>query len=192
MLSQPIFGPPPSSPPDYAALSQHGFARTQVWTLEKVVMDRAEGVSVRLNAPPPPSSFSHKYQLSYVVTLTRSQLSTDIHIMNRGDDDFIFQALLHGYLAVPDVSKISITGLDQGVAYFDKADGKKMKTWQGGALTIDKETDSWAVIYASETEQARVFHKVPSQELKLDYGSGSSLNVRWKGFEEWVELDDAN
>lgn len=105
-------------------------------------MDRKEGVSIRLSAPAPPESFPHNYTLTYVVTLTAHQLSTDVHVTNNGDKDFIFQALLHSYLAVPDVSKISITGLDSGVAYFDKADGRKMKQWSGGALTIDKETDA--------------------------------------------------
>lgn len=117
------------------------FARTQMWKLEHIIMDRKEGVSIRLLAPAPPSSFQHKYRLSYVVTLTAHQLSTDVHITNEDDKDFIFQALLHGYLAVPDASKISITGLDKGVQYFDKADGKKMKTWPGGPLKIEGETD---------------------------------------------------
>ena len=105
-------------------------------------MDRKEGVSIRLAAPAPPNSFPHNYTLTYVVTLTAHQLSTDVHITNNGDKDFIFQALLHTYLAVPDASKISITGLDKGVAYFDKAGGRQMKQWSGGALTIDKETDA--------------------------------------------------
>ncbi|CAD6571696.1 MAG: hypothetical protein TREMPRED_000351 [Tremellales sp. Tagirdzhanova-0007] len=167
----PIFGPPPSSPPEYAALSQHGFARTQVWKLEHVIMDRKEGVSIRLAAPAPPNSFPHNYTLTYVVTLTAHQLSTDVHITNNGDKDFIFQALLHTYLAVPDASKISITGLDKGVAYFDKAGGRQMKQWSGGALTIDKETDA-------------VFHSLPSPELKLEDGTGSVLIVRFRGFED--------
>lgn len=104
-------------------------------------MDRKEGVSVRLLAPPPPSSFPHKYRLSFVVTLTAHQLSTDIHVTNEDEKDFIFQALLHNYLAVPDANKISMTGLDEGVAYYDKADGGKMKTWGGGPLRIQGETD---------------------------------------------------
>jgi glucose-6-phosphate 1-epimerase len=140
--SQPIFGPPPSSPPEYASLSQHGFARTQIWTLEKVVMDRKEGVSIRLIAPSPPESFPHSYRLNYVVTLTAHQLSTDIHLLNNGDKDFMFQALLHNYLAVPDSSKISISGLDSGTKYYDKAGGGKMAEWAGGPLRIDKEVDS--------------------------------------------------
>ena len=45
----PCFGPP--SHPEHARLSQHGFARNQVWTCESVVADDASGVSVRLSEP---------------------------------------------------------------------------------------------------------------------------------------------
>ncbi|WVR03520.1 hypothetical protein IAU60_000512 [Kwoniella sp. DSM 27419] len=166
----PIFGPPPTSPPEYAALSQHGFARTQNWTLESTVMDRPEGVSVRLRAPGPPSDFEHKYKLSYVVTLTENQLSTDVHIVNEDDKDFIFQTLLHTYLAVPDSSKIKISGIDKGTTYKDKVLGK-VEQWDGSDLSIDREID-------------RVYQKIPSQELKLDDGAGSGFVVRFRGFED--------
>lgn len=142
LTAQPIFGPPPSSPPEYAALSQHGFARTQTWTLDKILMDREEGISVRLLAPPPPASFNHSYKLAYVITLAPHQLVTDLHLTNTSSsEDFIFQALLHNYLAVPDANKLQITGLDKGVDYKDKVLGGKLCTWEGGVLTIEGETD---------------------------------------------------
>ncbi|KAL7418802.1 hypothetical protein Q5752_006485 [Cryptotrichosporon argae] len=167
----PIFGPPPSSPPEYAALSQHGFARTQTWTLEAVVMDRPEGVSVRLVAPAPPASFAHSYKLAYVVTLAAHQLSTDVHVVNTGADTFKFQALLHNYLAVPEATKIRITGIDAGTQYKDKTLGGKVDTAPGGELVIDRELD-------------RVYQKVPSQEIKVDDGHGSGFAVRFRGFED--------
>lgn len=169
----PIFGPPPSSPPEYAALPQHGFARTSNWTLDKIVMDRPEGVSVRLLAPDAPSSFGHTYKLAYVVTLTAHQLSTDIHVTNTGSEEFIFQALLHNYLAVPDVSKIKITGIDNGTTRRDKVKGGAITQYQGGDLVIDQEVDS-------------VFFKVPSKEIHVDDGAGSGFKVRIRGFEDYT------
>jgi len=167
----PIFGPPPSSPPEYAALKQHGFVRSQTWTLDAVVMDRDEGVSVRLTAPPPPSDFPHKYKLSYVVTLTAHQLSTDLHIVNLGSEPFIFQALLHSYLAVPDSSKLTITGMDKGMEYRDKVLGGKMMVWQQESLAVDQEID-------------RVYYNVPSREIKVDDGFGGGFTTRFRGFED--------
>lgn len=107
-------------------------------------MDRPEGVSVRLLAPPPPAEFKHDYRLSYVVTLARHQLSTDLHVVNTStSEDFKFQALLHNYLAVPDVSKIKITGIEKGTQYVDKVQNFKRETWDGGALEINKQVDRW-------------------------------------------------
>lgn len=44
----PCFGAP--THPDHAKLSQHGFARNEIWELDKVVMDNEAGVSVKLGA----------------------------------------------------------------------------------------------------------------------------------------------
>ena len=107
-------------------------------------MDRPEGVSVRFTAPPAPadSGFPHPFKLAYVVTLAPHQLSTDVHIVNTSDkDDFIFQALLHTYLAVPDASKIKITGVDKGVTYKDKTQGMIEVQSTGEPIVIDKEVD---------------------------------------------------
>ncbi|WRT63744.1 uncharacterized protein IL334_000667 [Kwoniella shivajii] len=168
----PIFGPPPSSPAEYASLSQHGFARNQTWKLDKIVMDRPEGVSIRFLAPSPPSSFQHAYKLAYVVTLTEHQLSTDVHIVNESEEqEFKFQALLHSYLAIPDSSKIKITGIDKQTNYKDKIlDGQILQS-DGGELVIDKPID-------------RVYQKVPSQEIHVDDGAGSGFKVRFRGFED--------
>lgn len=149
---QPIFGPPPSSPPEYASLKQHGFARTQTWKLDKILLDRDEGVSVRLVAPPPPDSFPHAFELRYVVTLAAHQLVCDLHVLNTGKEDFKFQALLHSYLAVPDISKVSIQGLDEGVSFKDKVRGGAVDTAPGGPLTFKAETDRSEEIRATLTE----------------------------------------
>jgi len=169
----PVFGAPPSSPPEYAALKQHGFARNLTWTLDSTVMDRPEGVSVRFKAPALPSSidFKHSFDLIYVVTLSKHELSTDLHVRNTGDEDFKFQSLLHTYLAVPSAKDLKVSGLEKGQKYKDKTRGMNDFEWEGGDLTINKEVDS-------------VFHKVPSQLLKLDYGDGTGLEVKFKGFED--------
>lgn len=102
---------------------------------------------MRFTAPPPPSSFAHSYKLAYVVTLAPHQLSTDLHIVNTSDtDDFIFQALLHTYLAVPDASKIKITGLDKGVTYKDKTKGMIEAQSTGEPMVIDQEVDRYVML----------------------------------------------
>lgn len=140
-----MFGPPPSSPPEYAALKQHGFARSEVWKVDKILLDNEDGVSVRFAPPPTPASFPHKFELFYVVTLAPHQLVCDVHVKNTGSEDFKFQALLHSYLAVPDATKVSITGIDAGVTYKDKILGGETGTAPGGALVVDRPLDRCVV-----------------------------------------------
>lgn len=99
-------------------------------------MDRDEGVSVRFLAPPPPKEFEHKYKLAYVVTLSAHELVTDVHITNQGTDDFIFQTLLHNYLAVDDITKVSVDGVDKGVKYRSKVHDNKHFDWEGGPVKV--------------------------------------------------------
>jgi len=106
-------------------------------------MDRDSGVSVRFTAPAAPAEFGHKYKLAYVVTLTEHELSTDVHVTNEGDDDFIFQTLLHTYIAVPDASKIAITGIDKGTKYLDKIAGGTFAESDGQAIKIEGPVDRW-------------------------------------------------
>ena len=114
-------------------------------------MDRPEGVSVRFKAPAPPAGFDHKHDLTYVVTLTAHQLSTDLHVTNTGTEDFKFQALLHNYLAVPDASKLMVEGLQKGQMWKDKTEGFKEKEWPGGPLKISKEQDGLVAVPYSST-----------------------------------------
>ena len=107
------------------------------------MMDRPEGVSVRFKAPALPSTidFKHSFDLTYVVTLTKHELSTDLHVRNTGEEDFKFQSLLHTYLAVPSVKDLKVSGLAKGLTYTDKTRDKKDFEWEGGDLVIDKEVD---------------------------------------------------
>lgn len=104
-------------------------------------MDRPEGVSVRFLAPGPPKGFDHKYKLAYVVTLSAHELCTDVHIVNEGTEDFIFQTLLHNYLAVDDIKKVTVTGVDEGVRYRSKVHDNQFFNWQGGDVKVDGPLD---------------------------------------------------
>lgn len=44
----PCFGAP--THPEHSKLGQHGFARSEAWSLDSVVMDNEAGISVRLSA----------------------------------------------------------------------------------------------------------------------------------------------
>lgn len=179
LTSQPTFGPAPSADNDpslkyHSKMPQHGFARTTVWELSSTVMDRPDGVSVRFTLPiteEVKAKFPLAFELSYVVTLSHHQLSTDLHVKNPGEEPLKFQALLHTYVAVPDAKKLKVEGLDKGLTYRDKVDNGTEKKWEGGPLMIDKETDL-------------VWYETGDVELKIDHGNGSGVKCRIRGFEE--------
>ncbi|TDL28444.1 galactose mutarotase-like protein [Rickenella mellea] len=128
----PFFGPPTKE--QHAGLPQHGFARSSWWSWDKcTILDKDSGVSVRLTFQPAVSVTHDSVRLTYVVTLTEHQLSTNLHVENTSESDqakaIEFQALLHNYIAAP-ASEATVVGL-KGLQYTDKTDGafpRKLET----------------------------------------------------------------
>ncbi|TFK41147.1 galactose mutarotase-like domain-containing protein [Crucibulum laeve] len=124
----PCFGAP--THPDHSKLSQHGFARSEVWSwYGATVMDNEAGVSVRLTLAPTDrikAVYSSLFHLNYVVTLAEHQLSTDLHVENTSTSkDFPpkpleFQALLHNYIRAPS-DQVLVVPL-KGLHYYDKTE----------------------------------------------------------------------
>ncbi|GAW03637.1 galactose mutarotase-like protein [Lentinula edodes] len=141
----PCFGAP--THPDHSRLSQHGFARSEVWKWDGLVMDNEAGVSVRLTLEPTSkitAVYSKPFHLTYVVTLAEHQLSTDLHVKNASTSDILeFQALFHNYIRVPSSNDVLIHPL-QNLRYFDKTDpvhqGLKTETRTG--VDVKESTDS--------------------------------------------------
>lgn len=128
------------------------------------VMDHAVGVSVKLSEYHTECSFfcSHRasphilafipyksltddaVHLSYVVTLSEHQLSTDLHVTNTSSfplsKPLSFQALLHTYLLCPSQS-IRVTNL-KGLIYTDKTvAGTPRKTEERDLVDVKEFTD---------------------------------------------------
>ncbi|KZS92986.1 galactose mutarotase-like protein [Sistotremastrum niveocremeum HHB9708] len=137
----PIFGPPQRE--EHSKLSQHGFARSEVWTFDRVLLDDDAGVSVKLVLNPSPAAtakFPNPFKLSYVVTLAEHQLSTDLHVENPGPSTLTFQALLHTYHRGP-AQLAAVTPL-KGLTYIDKVRDAGRFTEDREAVDVHKFTDS--------------------------------------------------
>ncbi|KAI0778185.1 galactose mutarotase-like protein [Trametes elegans] len=114
----PNFGAP--THPDHAKLSQHGFARNNVWKFSKTVMDNEAGLEPNDDIK---AQFDHPFLLDYVVTLAEHQLTTDLHVKHIGlstTPAFEFQALFHNYIRAP-ANDVLISPLT-GVSYYDKTE----------------------------------------------------------------------
>ncbi|KAK7473135.1 hypothetical protein VKT23_001236 [Stygiomarasmius scandens] len=146
----PCFGAP--AHPDHMALSQHGFARNSVWKWDgKAVTDDDHSVSVHLTLEPTPEiteKYKKPFHLTYVVTLTEYELSTDLHVKNTSTstayppDNLEFQALFHNYIRAP-ANQVLITPL-KGLKYFDKVDTSfdGLKTEERAGVDVRNSTDS--------------------------------------------------
>uniref|UniRef100_A0A0W0FRW4 Glucose-6-phosphate 1-epimerase n=1 Tax=Moniliophthora roreri TaxID=221103 RepID=A0A0W0FRW4_MONRR len=141
----PAFGAPPHAHPEHVKLGQHGFARSEIWTFDSIVLDSESGVSVRLTLAPTPriqEVYSRPFQLAFVVTLGEYQLSTDLHVYNPTSEPLEFQALLHNYIRCP--SDAATIAPLRGKRYFDKTDREHqgLKTEMRTAVDVRKWTDN--------------------------------------------------
>lgn len=134
----PCFGAP--THPQHSKLSQHGFARNSVWSLDTTAVETGVGVSVgfskqhpnpvcdiadHLSALQPNDAikavYDHPFHLTYVVTLSQYQLSAELHVKNTSPSDAIeFQALFHNYIRA--VANDTLVSPLIGKSYYDKTD----------------------------------------------------------------------
>ena len=118
----------------------HGFVRTAPWELvdESVTEDDATFVH-RISSD---TARSPHWPYRYAVQLRSrfgQQLELDLTTTNLSEEPFEYEEALHAYLAVGDISRVSVDGLD-GTSYFDKVTGDERQ--HSGSLTFGGETDA--------------------------------------------------
>jgi glucose-6-phosphate 1-epimerase len=134
-LCWPWFGPHPANPHARA----HGFARTRAWTLESIDATRLE-TRVRLSLSSDDESralWPHDFALTLEARFGAA-LDIALTTRNTGDAPFTITEALHTYLAVDDVGRAVVTGLD-GAPFADKVHGGAHV--QRGPLLFTAETD---------------------------------------------------
>jgi glucose-6-phosphate 1-epimerase len=134
----PWFGPKAGDP----SAPVHGVARISAWNMDGATLEADGTVNVRLSldcgalaSPHVP----HDLRLAYELRLGR-ELSMALTVRNPSDAPAAFEEALHSYLAVGDVRRVSVAGLE-GAAYLDKVDGAKRKTQAEALIAIAGETD---------------------------------------------------
>jgi glucose-6-phosphate 1-epimerase len=117
----------------------HGFARTAAWQRTGVVDDVAATgrleVRHRLTSD---GVASAPFTADLVSEFTPEHLRVGLTVTNTGIADFSYEEALHTYLAVSDIARISLDGLD-GCTYLDKVGGGEQV--QAGPVRFTGETD---------------------------------------------------
>lgn len=163
----PQFGP--------GEIQQHGFARNVNWTVKSMT-----DTSVELELLPSDYTkemWDKPFACTFTVTLEDEQLSTSMAVTNTAEegDAFDFQAALHSYYTVSELSNLEISGSFEGKEFLNKlvGDEGEMQKEERSVLTIGEEYD-------------RVYMGV-NDPVVSDKGTGKALSVlNTAGWEDTV------
>jgi len=102
-------------------LPAHGFVRDQQWQIVKT--QKLDDGSTKVILEISHNQYSlklwpYKFKLQIAITIS-SSLKVELMTENLDDKPFTISQALHSYLAIGDVNKIEVTGLD-GLSYLDK------------------------------------------------------------------------
>jgi D-hexose-6-phosphate mutarotase len=171
----------------------HGPARLAAWSLEAATVDTAGDVNLVFGlADVAAAGWPAGGVLRYHVGLG-SALRLALEVENRGPGPFVFEEALHTYLAVDDVERISVTGLE-GAAFLDETEGFARKRDRAAPLVVRGETDR---IYDETRATCVVRDPVARRRLEI-VKTGSAATVVWNpgaaralpdlGGDEWLRF----
>lgn len=151
----------------------HGLLRTATWTPatargEEVLAWTLSSVDLqdRAGAEHLPGPF----EVRYGVSLHGDDLGLLLEVHNPGTTAYRVEAALHTYLAVADLARAEVHGLD-GVPYLDKVTGTREV--QDGPVRFDGETDN-------------VYDGTGAPGLVLHDGAGGRVELRTEGATQTV------
>ena len=153
----------------------HGFARTAAWERRGVTSDRSGAGRFEVRHTLTADDFdSPPFSAELVSEFTPDQLQVSLTVTNTGEADFTYEEALHTYLAVDDISRVGLDGLD-GCQYLDKAAGAEpVQATQAGSVRFSGEVDR---LYAHTGD---VVVDDPGWGRRILVGkSGSATTVVW-------------
>ncbi len=120
----------------------HGFARTADWQRVSLIDDVATTGRLEVRHRLTSDGFdSAPFTAVLDAEFTSGHLRVALSVTNTGQADFTFEEALHTYLAVSDIARISLDGLD-GCSYQDKVAGTGASPQvQAGPVRFTGETD---------------------------------------------------
>ncbi|KAH0408990.1 galactose mutarotase-like protein, partial [Aureobasidium melanogenum] len=123
-------------------------------------------------------AWSYDFSLQYSVTLSKDGLQTMLNVRNQGDKPFDFQTLFHTYFAIPDISKVKVTGLS-GVKYIDKILNATEHDSQGNELRFEGTVDRVYKSFSQDTTSILVDDK-PRLDVIRDNMQDTVIWNPWK------------
>jgi len=173
----PWFGPRSDGKPG----PSHGFVRTLDWTVENACL-RSDG-KVEITFVLRPSDVARgfgygAFHLRYRVSIG-AELELELDARNDAEEPLACEEALHTYLAVGDVTKALVFGLD-GTTYLDKTDGCQRKTLDGRPVRFSKEIDQ---VHFGAKGACVIHDPVWNRQIVIEK-IGSHTTVLWN---PWIE-----
>lgn len=165
-LCWPWFGPDPHG----LGRPNHGFARTQRWTLLQSDDTPTGETHITLGLSDTPESralWPHTFELTLEITVG-STLALALTTRNTGTAPFDITQALHSYFAVADLAQATVNGLE-GCAYIDNATGARgALRQQAGAVRFEAEVD-------------RIYTNIPPELALVDGAGQRTLRIASTG-----------
>lgn len=162
---------------DNPTLPQHGFARTELWTVVLEEEIDAQHTHIQLQLQPNPHTLEQwPYLFDLYLDITISDtLSIALTTTNTDTKPFEISTALHTYFSISDINTISVKGLD-AKAYYNALNGDTYM--QHGDIVIEEEVDR---VYFDASETITLL----DGDFKVNiHQEGSNSLVVWN---PWIE-----
>ena len=154
----------------------HGFARTSVWTVDRVHLSPDGDVHATFSLGPGDVSRSLGYD--HFHTTLEFRIGRDLHVAmtvtNQGAEPMPFEEGLHSYYAVADVPAARLDGL-RGSTYLDKRDNMIRKVQRETTFAFTRDVDQTHV----HTADPLVLHDPAAKRSIHIQKDGSQTTVIW-------------
>ena len=156
---------------DRGPLSQHGFARTQAWSLTSASESElgSEVIFALESSPQSLALWPGVFRLELIIAIGGPRLDVQFRVTNTGKAGFAFAAALHTYLRVSEAASARLEGL-RGTRYMNRGDGA-MGTEAREIVTAEEPID-------------RVYLATPPATRLED--AGRILRIEQRGFTDTV------
>ncbi len=167
----PWFGPDPEG----KGRSDHGLARTRMWSVVSTYLLKDQECSISFELSDTPETYAlwpHHFRLILKVTVGKS-LTMELTTQNRGDSAFELTQALHSYFKIGDIFQTNITGLE-GFTYVDKTDDSRKKC-DHAPINIEAETDR---VYDTDGSDIAIQDNGLQRSIGI-ISEGSSTAIVW-------------
>lgn len=163
-------------------LPNHGFARTSEWSVESF-NENTQGVEIEFLLRDSKETYKiwpYHFELTLKASLT-DKIKLELISRNCDSKPFIYNAALHTYFNLSNISSCSITGLHKN--YSDKLDASKLKT-SSKSIVIDKPIDA---IFQKSSTVIKLTDELFARNISIK-NTGNDSEVVWNPWQNGAQM----